>query len=138
VSDPMSAMPPKSGMPPQGMPMSGGRQPGAVEKNLSVFNPTDAALMGSSGKMSPNMTVRDFLAQQGVDVEGPVTQLVELAKRQVGNADPMTKMRNISADASLKPGGQPQTMPGVKPMVAPPGQPAPAGMEGLLNKLGGR
>uniref|UniRef100_A0A6M3LN38 Uncharacterized protein n=1 Tax=viral metagenome TaxID=1070528 RepID=A0A6M3LN38_9ZZZZ len=133
----MMKMPP-SGMPPQGQPMSGGRGPSPVEKNLSVFNPTDAALMGASGKMSPDMSVRDFLSQQGIDVDGPVTQLVELAKKQVGNANPMTKMRNISADASLKPGGQPPTMPGVKPMVAPPGQPAPAGMEGLLSKLGGR
>lgn len=138
MSDPMGAMPPKSGMPPQGLPMSGGRGPSPVEKNLSVFNPTDAALMGVSGKMTPNMSVRDFLAQQGIDVDGPVTQLVELAKRQMANADPLTKMRNIAADSSLKQGGQPPTMPGVKPMVAPPGQPAPAGMEGLLNKLGGR
>lgn len=134
----IQGMPPKSGMPPQGMPMSGGRGPSPVEKNLSVFNPTDAALMSSSGKFNPTMTVRDFLTQQGIDVEGPVTQLIEMAKKQMENANPMNKMRNISADASLNPGGQPPTMPGVKPMVAPPGQPAPAGMEGLLNKLGGR
>jgi hypothetical protein len=106
-------------------------------KNLSVFNPKDANLIGSSG-MSPDMSVRDFLAQQGIDVDGPVTQLVEMAKKQAMNANPMNKMRNIANDAGLKPGGQPPTMPGVKPMVAPPGQPAPAGMEGLLNKLGGR
>jgi len=135
MSDPM---PLKTGAPPQGMPMAGGRGPSPLEKNLSVFNPTDAALMGVSGKMSPNMTVRDFLAQQGIDVEGPVTQLVQLAQKHAENANPMNKMRNIAADASLKPGGQPPTMPGVKPMVAPPGQPSPAGMEGLLNKLGGR
>lgn len=132
----MSDMP--QGMPPQGQPMGGGRQPSPMMKNLSVLNPKDANLMANSGQMSPDMSVRDFLAQQGVDVDGPVTQLVDLAKKQASNANPMNKMRNMSADASLKPGGQPPTMPGVKPMVAPPGQPSPAGMEGLLNKLGGR
>lgn len=125
-------------MPPQGQPMSGGRQPSPMMKNLSVLNPKDANLMANSGQFSPDMTVRDFLSQQGVDVDGPVTQLVELAKKQTANANPMNKMRNMAADASLKPGGQPPTMPGVKPMVAPPGQPSPAGMEGLLNKLGGK
>lgn len=126
------------GMPPQGNPMSGGRQPSPVMKNLSVFNKNDAALMGASGQLSPDMTVRDFLGQQGIDVDGPVTQLVEMAKKQAANANPMTKMQNIAADTGLKPGGQPPTMPGVKPMVAPPGQPAPSGMEGLLQKMGGR
>jgi len=125
-------------MPPQGMPQGAPPQgPSPVMKNLSVLNAKDANLIGSSG-MSPDMSVRDFLAQQGIDVDGPVTQLVEMAKKQSQNANPMNKMRNIANDAGLKPGGQPPTMPGVKPMVAPPGQPAPAGMEGLLNKLGGR
>lgn len=133
----MQGMPPQ-GMPPQGNPMSGGRQPSPIMKNLSVLNPKDANLIGSSGQFSPDMTVRDFLAQQGIDVDGPATQLVEMAKKQSANANPMNKMRNIAADTGLKPGGQPSTMPGVKPMVAPPGQPAPSGMEGLLNKLGGR
>ena len=60
------------------------------------------------------------------------------AKKQVQNANPINKMRNIAADASFKPGGGPPTMPGVKPMVAPPSAPAPQGMEGLLNRLGGK
>ena len=134
----MSDMPMPQGMPPQGQPMGGGRQPSPVMSNLSALNPTDAKLIGQNSGITPNMTVRDFLSQQGIDVDGPVTQLADLAKKQMANANPMNKMRNIAADSSLKPGGQPPTMPGVKPMVAPPGQPAPAGMEGLLSKLGGR
>jgi hypothetical protein len=126
------------GAPPQGQPMGGGRQPSPLMKNLSVLNPKDANLMGVSGQFSPDMTVRDFLGQMGIDVDGPASQLVEMAKKQAQNANPLNKMRNMAADTSLKPGGQPQTMPGVKPMVAPPGQPSPAGMEGLLSKMGGR
>jgi hypothetical protein len=109
-----------------------------VSKNMSMANPMDAAMMGASGQVTPDMTIRDFFKQQGVDVDGPVTQLVEMAKKQMANANPMTKMRNIAADTALQKGGQPSTMPGVKPMVAPPGQPSPAGIEGLLGKLGGR
>jgi hypothetical protein len=94
--------------------------------------------MGASGQVSPDMTIRDFFQKQGIDVDGPVTQLVDFAKKQVANANPLTKMRNIAADTSLKPGGGPPTMPGVKPMQAPPSQPGPQGMEGLLNRLGGK
>jgi hypothetical protein len=94
--------------------------------------------MTVNGSMNPQMTVKEFLAQQGVDVDGPVTQLAELAKRQINNANPLNKMGGASPATALKPGGQPPTMPGVKPMVAPPGQPSPSGMEGLLQKMGGR
>ncbi len=133
MSDPMMQKPQ---MPQQGMPQ--GAPPSPVTKNLSMFNGRDAGLMQSTGQLSPNMSVRQFLEAQGVDVEGPVTQLVDMAKKQVENANPMNKMRNIAADTALQKGGQPNAQPGVKPMVAPPGQPSPAGMEGLINKLGGK
>jgi hypothetical protein len=127
------------GMPPGGPQMpQGGAGPSPVEKNLSMLNPGDAAMMAGSGKFTPDMTVRDYFKQLGIDVDGPVTQLVQLAQKQTQNANPINKMRNIAADTALQKGGQPPTMPGVKPMVAPPGQPSPSGMEGLLSKLGGR
>jgi hypothetical protein len=141
MSDPMRQQgQPPMGQAPQGQAPQGQSPMGAspVTKNLSFLNPKDSALMASSGQINPNMSIRDFLAQQGVDVEGPVSQLVEMGKRQIANANPMTKARNIAADTALQKGGQPSPQPGVKPMVAPPGQPAPAGMEGLINKLGGR
>ena len=131
MGDPMSV--PQSPPPPQGPP---GQSP--VNKNLSVLNPADAQLQFASGQVTPNMTIREFLAKQGIDVDGPISQLQGFLEKQQQNANPINKMRNISADTALQKGGGPQSMPGVKPMVAPPGQPSPAGMEGLMNKLGGR
>jgi hypothetical protein len=122
---------------PPGMPGGNAMPPSPVLKNLSMLNPNDAVMMKASGMVTPKTTVREFFEQQGVDVDGPVTQLSDLAKRQIANNDPLTKMKNIAADTALQKGGQPPTMPGVKPMVAPPGQPAPSGMEGLMNRLGG-
>jgi hypothetical protein len=119
--------------PPQGSPPMGG----PVNKNLSMLNPVDAVLMKASGQITPQTTVKEFLESKGIDLNGPVVQLTKLADQQVENANPINKMRNIAADTALQKGGQPPTMPGVKPMVAPPGQPAPSGMNGLLNKLGG-
>lgn len=119
---------------PQGMPPGGGSP---VEKNLSVLNPADAQLQFASGQITPDMTIRDFFSKQGIDVDGPVSQLTDFISKQQQNANPVNKMRNIAADTALQKGGGPQTMPGVKPMVAPPGQPSPAGMEGLMNRLGG-
>jgi hypothetical protein len=104
---------------------------------MSGMNPMDAARIGQGA--STNMTVRDFLSKQGIDVDGPVTQLIEFAKRTAANATPMGKMQNMGGGgAALSPGGQPPVMPGAKPMVAPPGQPGPQGLQGLMSRLGGK
>lgn len=110
---------------------------GPVGKNMSIANPTDAAAMISTGQVNGNMTVRDYLGKLGIDVDGPISQLQQFAQKTMENASPMGKMRNISADAALQPGGQPSARPGVKPMVQPPGKPSPSGLEGLMNRLGG-
>jgi hypothetical protein len=128
MGDPMMKM--GAGGPPPG-------GPSPVMKNMSALNPVDAATMASSGNFTPDMTVRDYFQKMGIDVDGPVTQLVEFAKKQSQNANPMNKMRNIAADTALQKGGTPQPMTGPKPMVAPPGQPAPSGLSGLMQKLGG-
>lgn len=145
MSDMMQKMPPQQppmGQPPQGpmgQPPMGG--PSAVEKNMSIFNPKDFAILFTQIRNNPEMPVRDFLMKLGIDVDGPVAQITEWLTKSVENVSPLGAMKNISAaaggDAALGPGGQPPTMPGRKPMVQPPGRPAPAGMEGLLNKLGG-
>lgn len=118
---------------PKGMPP--GKSP--VNDNLSNLNPNDASLQFASGQIRPDMTIRQYFATKGIDVDGPVSQLTDFMAKQQQNANPMNKMRNIAADTALQKGGQPQTMPGPKPMVQPPGQPAPAGIQGLLNKVGG-
>jgi hypothetical protein len=102
-------------------------------KNLSAANPADIGAM--AGGIRPDMTVAEYLGKMGIDVNGPVTQLIQFAQKQVQNANPLTKMRNIAADTALQPGGQPGPMPGPRPMVQPPGQPAPSGIEGLLSRL---
>jgi hypothetical protein len=130
MGDPMGAM---------GGGMQGGMPPGAgpVQKNLSAMTPGGAALMAASNPITPGMTVADYLQKMGIDVNGPVQQLIDFAQKQQQNANPINRMRNIAADTALQKGGQPPAQPGVKPMVAPPAQPSPTGMQGLLNKLGG-
>lgn len=124
-------------MPPGGGGMGGGPMSGAVGKNLSALTPGGAAAMAAANPASPNMTVRDYLAKLGINVDGPVQQLIDFAQKQQENANPINRIRNIAADTALQKGGQPPTRPGVKPMVQPPGQPSPSGMQGLLNRLGG-
>lgn len=116
-----------------------GADPGQspVDKNLSAMTPGGAALMGSKAGASPNMSVGDYLKTIGIDVNGPVQQLIDFAQKQQANANPMNRVRNIAADTALQKGGQPPTQPGVKPMVQPPGQPSPSGLQGLMQRLGG-
>lgn len=113
----MPQMPGKPMMPPQGMPQQGmgGGAMDAVKQNMSIFNPVDAAAMREGGQFSPDMTVRDFFAQQGVDVDGPVTQLLQFVKDQAKKASPLGKMQAIAG------GGQPpQPQAGQGPSAPPP------------------
>lgn len=121
----------------------GGMPGGGVEKNMSIFNPKDFAILFTQIKNNPEMPVREFFAKMGLDVDGPVAQITQFLERSVENASPLGAMKNISAGqsgpgAELSPGGQPPVMPGRKPMVQPPGAPTAGGVEGLLNKLGGK
>jgi len=125
MSDPM-------GMPPGAMPPGGGsRNPtqGAIEKNRSMMNPTDASVMMSRGDINQNMTVRDFFTKFGVDVDGPVAQLQQFAGDQANKANPLTKMSAI-ANSGGRP-GQPPMPQGRKPAVQSQG-----GLGGLMTDLG--
>ncbi len=115
------------GPPPTG-PMPGGD---IIKENQSMLNPADLA--GMQPGMKPGGTVRDFLGSVGIDVDGPVEQLVEFGKKQLAGAKPMDKMRNI-ASQGMPPGGPP---PGGPPGPPPGGPPAggPQGMDSLLNGL---
>ena len=94
----------------------GGPPPGrnVIKEQQSLLNPTDLAVMKQ--EMNPNMTVRDFLTQMGIDVDGPVTQLEQFAQKQVQNATAMGKMKNM---AQAPPVGGPAPAPG--PTGPPPG-----------------
>lgn len=113
-----------------------------VEKNLSIFNPKDFAILFQQIKTNPEMTVREFFSKMGLDVDGPVAQITQFLEKGVENASPLGAMKNISAAAGggtpLSPAGQQPVMPGRKPMVQPPRQPTAGGLQGLLNKMGGQ
>jgi hypothetical protein len=128
-------MPGKPPMPPGGGGMPPGEGEDKFEKNLSLFNPADAALMKSRGDIQPNMTIRDFFQKQGLNVDGPVMQLVDFAKRQMKSASPLGKAQEIGGGAP--PGGEmPQGMPpGMPGGGGPPG--GSPGLAGLLKQGGG-
>jgi len=106
-----------------------------LKQNRSIFNPTDMAMMKQEGEISANMTVREYFAKLGVDVEGPITQLVDLAKDQMQKGDPLNKMKAIAGSPAGGPpmGGPPR---GQLPQ-APGGGVAPPtpGMSGLLKNM---
>ena len=127
MSDPMMR-PPMGGQPPMGGGMPGGAPGGnPVKDNMTMLNPTDLAVMKGTGQVSGDMTVRDVLAQVGIDVDGPATQLAEFAQKQVKNSSAMGKMKNM----------QPQGGPAPQAPQAPPqGQPGPPpGMDSLLGGM---
>lgn len=101
-----------------------------LDQNRSMLNPTDVAAMGATGQIRPDMTVREFLESQGVDVEGPVQQLRDLAGKQTQTATALGKARVMGAQRPAPRMGAPAT----------PAQPAPARppQGGGLQRLMGR
>jgi hypothetical protein len=96
---------------------------------MSIFNPADAAMMKQEGSLNPDMSVRQFLETQGIDVEGPVTQLLKFAKDQIDKAKPVNKMAAIAGQAAAPlPQGIPQGAPQGQAMGGP-------GLGGLLSNL---
>jgi len=112
---------PMSGPPPGGPPPGGPPGGDVIKNNASMLNPADLAGMKQSGMGGSGGTVRDFLSKLGIDVEGPVQQLVDFGKKQLQGGPPMNKMKAIAGGA---PGGPP---PGPPPGGPPPGRPAPGG-----------
>lgn len=101
-----------------------------LKQNRSVLNPTDLSMMQQEGEITPDMTVRDYFAKLGVDVDGPLTQLIEMGKQELQKANPLNKMQAIAGGpkAGPKPMGKPPQM----PMGGPPEAP---GMGGLLKQF---
>ncbi|MFA5262020.1 MAG: hypothetical protein WC450_12425 [Candidatus Omnitrophota bacterium] len=117
------------GPPPGGAP--GGQDPVAnMEQNRSLLNPADATMAMQEGKIDPNMSVRDFLQQNmGVDVDGPVTQLIEASKKQLQNRTAIGKAANM---------GKPGQMPQGRPAMVQPGQGGPPpGLDSLMGQMRG-
>lgn len=112
---------------------------GSMKKNMSIFNPTDMAAMatpGHPGQVDPQKTtIREFFGGFGVDVDGPVIQLIDFTNKQVDNANPIKKMQNI-AGTSPEPMGPPTAGPAMANRM-PQGAPTNASLEGLVGQLGG-
>lgn len=125
-----------------GVPGSGGGDPmAAMKDNMSMMNPVDIAGMKSPnhpGYIDPQKTtVREYFEKNGVDVDGPIVQLVKFAQDQAGKANPIQKMRNI-AGAGQSPGGAPPPAPGGgMPQGGGPGGPGGSGLEALMGEMGG-
>lgn len=120
-------------------PMMMGGMPGEdpvanMEKNRSLLNPADATMAMQEGKIRPDMTVREFLQQNmGIDVDGPVTQLIEASQKQLQNRTAIGKAANMAGQ-----GGPPQRGPG-RPAFVQPGQggPPPGGLDAMMGQLRG-
>jgi hypothetical protein len=114
MSDPLAML--GKGSPGMGM---GGSNPTmqTIEENRSMFNPTDLASMKTNGEITPDMTIRQFFESQGLDVEGPVTQLVEWQMSQIQKADPLNKMKAIAGKGggNMQSGGMPPSPAGGLP-----------------------
>lgn len=112
----------------------------SLKDNASIFNPVDIAGMKSPGHpmyVDPQKTtIRDYFKQNGVDVDGPVIQLVKFAQNQAGKANPINKMQGMAKSANqgvpvppMSGGGQP---PG-----GSPGASGGGGLEEMMRTLGG-
>jgi hypothetical protein len=103
MSNAMQGMPPQGmppqGMPPQGMPQGGG----ALRATESMLNPQDMARKATAGEISPQTTVRDFLGQMGIDVDGPVSQLQGVMRNQAQNATMLGKAQTLRGGAGNQP-----------------------------------
>jgi hypothetical protein len=103
----------------------GGSIPGAgspLEKNRSIFNPTDAGVINKNmgGGTGQEPTVLQVLEQMGIDPNGPASQFKSLLGNQVENADPLTKMRNIGQQKGPAPGAGGRLGGGIRPPARPP------------------
>lgn len=113
---------------------TGGQDP--MSANRSPLNPTDMAFMAKSGQVSADMTFGQFMEQSfGIKYEDPLQTAVEKMKKNVQNANPAGKMKNIAEGAAEGPrgpqGGPKPPMPqGRKPMVQS------GGLEGLMGQMG--
>lgn len=117
---------------PTGMPDEAGAK---IEGARSIFNPADAAMMKTRGDVTAQMTIRDFLQKEGLNVDGPLTQLVDYAKTQLKNASPVGKAQEIGG--GMPPAGGPMGGPPMAPAGGPPpGGMPPGGQPGLSGLLG--
>jgi hypothetical protein len=131
------------------MPSPGGASPaaragrGAMQRTESMLSPGDSMLRQAQGRgVTGSTTVREFLEGYGINVEGPVDQLKQMARGALQNANPAGRMKNMAGMSGGRPA--PQRPMGQSPMGqrpagvgATPGraaQPAPQDLSSLLRR----
>ena len=99
-------------------PMGKGGSP--IKNNLSMFNPADMAAMAQgdmgqalvgAAKSGKELTIEDGLNMMGLKSTDPLQKLIDFGGKQMQNANPMTKMKNIAAESGggkTAPNGPPQ------------------------------
>ena len=105
----------------------------------SGLNPTDAYMDVKDGRVSPEMSVTELLAKQGIDANAPGSagELAKLFMKQMDNADPIKKMQQFAGGGAGGPAPPPPGAPAANPQGGPPVEPPPAGGAGfdrLMNR----
>ena len=70
----------------------GGGMPDGMASTRSAANGVDLASMVGSGAIGKDQTIREFMQGLGINVDGPVTQLVEWQQKQMAMKKPIDKM----------------------------------------------
>lgn len=94
-----------------------------LAEQQSMLNPTDLTMMAQEGNFSKEMTIGDFLGKLGMSPDDPVQKLFEFGKKQVQNASPMNKAKNMARNM------------GNQPTQPPAGQGEEMGLDSLLQGM---
>jgi len=125
--------------PMMGMPTAPTPKPNAISQNMSMLNPSDAAMMGQSGKITKETTIEQFITGTlKLPLTAPITSLVGALKTQLANRNMSGKAQAMSAQ---QPAAQGPAAPAVNPQRPPVAPPAPSGdrMGQMMNAMkGGR
>lgn len=117
----MSSPMPPQGPPPGGPPTGGSPADGA----RSVFNATDAAVMGQGMGDPSQITVAEaFQRALGIDVNSTsMAEFQQIVQQQIQGANPLVKAQKIAGD-----GGMP-------PPAGPGGAPPSGDMDALMSRI---
>ena len=123
-------------------PSAGGPSPSPqVDPTDSAFNATDVAKNARIGRITPDMTIREYFQVNGMDVDrNTVADLAQWAQKQAQQRTTLGKIQSAGA-SPLPSGGPPPRMPAGQGAPSPMGggpTPPAGGMEGIMRKLGGR
>lgn len=87
----------------------------AIKNNMSIFNPTDIAAMSqgelgqglqNAARQGKELTIADGLNMLGLRPEDPLQKLIDFGMKNIQNANPVDKFKNIAKETG---GGQPPT-----------------------------